>query len=136
MIHKGKKVIAWLLLAVMLLSMPNGEVYAEDISQTSEEQGDITVEETQNNEVMDQDNVSENNSSNAEENVAPAEEPKEVEENISNQDQTQTTDQPVSNSSEETTADFTQQGLINYVGIDFPYLETPAEQNIVISYGR
>ena len=135
MIHKGKKVIAWLLLAVMLLSMPGGEVYAEDIPQTSEEQSDIKVEETQNNEVTDQDNASENNSSNADENVVSAEEPEEVEENISNQDQTQTTDQPVSNSSEETTADFTQQGLINYVGIDFPYLETPAEQNIVISYG-
>mgnify|MGYP000122724422 CR=1 FL=1 len=25
--------------------------------------------------------------------------------------------------------------MINYVGIDYPYLETPAEQNIVISYG-
>ena len=135
MIHKGKKVIAWLLLAVMLLSMPGGEVYAEDIPQISEEQSDIKVEETQNNEVTDQDNASENNSSNADENVVSAEEPEEVEENISNQDQTQTTDQPVSTSSEETTVDFTQQGLINYVGIDFPYLETPAEQNIVISYG-
>ena len=96
----------------MLFSMPGGEVYAEDISQISEQQSDIKVEETQNNEVTDQDNASENNSPNVDENVAPAEEPEEVEENISNQDQTQTTDQPVSDSSEETTADFTQQGLI------------------------
>ena len=28
-----------------------------------------------------------------------------------------------------------EQGLINYVGVDYPYLAIPADQNIVISYG-
>ncbi len=69
----------------------------------------------------------------AEENVT-VEQEAEVSEKVETQD---TSEDTGTSQQDEATCDTTsmERGLINYVGIDLPYLETPADQNIVISYG-
>ena len=132
---RGKRKTAWLLSAVMFLSVLfSGNVYAADDTNTDSSQNNVNVEAEQNA---------------GNENGAIPEENSDIEtqgnpDDTAQSEQAETagdTDQTVQDSSApnqtETGEDVVpaEQGLLNYVGVDYPYLETPADQNIVISYG-
>ncbi len=61
----------------MLFGISGNKVYEEDISQIFEKKGNVRVEDIENSKVMDQNNISEDNSVEANENVMSVEEPKE-----------------------------------------------------------
>ncbi|WP_281725338.1 GBS Bsp-like repeat-containing protein, partial [Lachnoclostridium phocaeense] len=135
MMKSGKRKTAWLISAVMFLSVLfSGNVYAADNTNTDSSQNNVNVEAEQNA---------------GNENGAIPEENSDIEtqgnpDDTAQSEQAETagdTDQTVQDSSApnqtETGEDVVpaEQGLLNYVGVDYPYLETPADQNIVISYG-
>lgn len=64
-------------MAIMLFGISGNKVYEEDISQIFEKKGNVRVEDIENSKVMDQNNISEDNSVEANENVMSVEEPKE-----------------------------------------------------------
>ena len=135
MMKSGKRKTAWLISAVMFLSVLfSGNVYAADNTNADLSQNNANVEAEQNAET--------------ETGTAPEEdgniETQGNPDDTAQSEQAETagdTDQTVQDSSApnqtETGEDVVpaEQGLLNYVGVDYPYLETPADQNIVISYG-
>ena len=133
MLKRGKRKTAWLLSVVMLLSVLfSGNVYAADDTNTDSSQN-TNVGSVQNTEPQTGIAPDQNNNVEEEENSDYTVQ--------SEQADNGNVDQNVQDSSavnqEETFGDSApaEQGLINYVGVDYPYLETPAEQNIVVSYG-
>ena len=130
---KGKRRIAYLLSIAMLISVLfSGNAFAAEGAggETLQNDTNVEVEAGQNSE------IDENVSSDG--NVEISDETK----NAPEEEKTVTTKEDSEHASfalsEEDAEDDivpASQGLINYVGVDYPYLETPADQNIVISYG-
>ncbi len=139
MFKKGKRFISWLLLAAMLFSISfDGNVFAENNSENS------NIENNANSEIEQNDGMVEKTDDldNAEADRSEIE----VEDNSSEGEQVENTESSTEMSQNMPASEGTdpvekaenvsvKQGLINYVGIDLPYLETPNEQKIVVSYG-
>ena len=130
---KGKRKTAWLLSAAMFLSVLfGGNVYAKDDINADLSQNSVKVEAGQNDEAgvvtegSDDTGIQES-SDNSAQNGQVGEEA----------DEAQNTQESSAPNQTENVEDSVpaEQGLINYVGVDYPYLATPADQNIVISYG-
>ena len=127
-VKRGRRRIACLLSIAMAISVLfGGNVYAADSTgvETLQNGTDIETEQSP--------DIDETASSNAELNdemQSVSEEGQTVEEESDEQEFPASSDEEVTDD-----AALTSQGLINYVSVDCPYLETPADQNIVISYG-
>ena len=122
---RGKRKTAWALSVMMLLSVLfSGNVYAADNTNADLSQGSISAETGQAAEETTPDS-----------NLEDKEQDGQVEDGEETAQSTQTSEALEQGGREEVDPVLAEQGLINYVGIDYPYLETPAEQNIVISYG-
>ena len=131
MLKNGKRIVSWLLIGGILFSILfTKDVYAEELSENSDVQYYDNAE--QDEEVMEKSDVVNIEDSSDGEGIIEEQSGKEGESAASSQESEVS---GISDNSKEDESILTQQGLINYVGIDFPYLETPAEQNIVISYG-
>ena len=130
---KGKRKTAWLLSAAMFLSVLfSGNVYAEDDINADLSQNNVKVEAGQNDEAgavtegSDDTGIQENFDNSAQSGR--------VEEEADEAQNTQESSAPNQTENVEDSVP-AEQGLINYVGVDYPYMATPADQNIVISYG-
>ena len=126
MLNKGKRAISIMLCVLMMLSvMPFQEAHASEVENADEGQLDVSdssiVEEETNGgsntqEATNQENLAEENL--AQENVPIGDDEKELE---------ITTDEQINNNDKEV--------ILNYFYIESPYLETPKEQNVVVSLG-
>ncbi|MFQ7156540.1 MAG: GBS Bsp-like repeat-containing protein [Merdimonas faecis] len=127
---KIKKLVAQLMLLVMLFSVTTPSiVYAEELSPSAESSTEDMTDNESN--INSEDNMEETepegeevNSSDAVlEEEAPATE-------VQNTDEEEVISTPIDEMpvNENT-------GAINYVSVELPYLEAPAEQNIVVSFG-
>lgn len=125
-----KRFIAQLMLIVMLFTaLAPGTVYAEEIPSTVDSSAEDVVDNSIGSNFEEDiiETVPEGETENSSE-IKPDEVVPEQEEQITDEQEvaSPTTNAPVA--SENTAA-------INYVSIELPYLEAPAEQNIVISFG-
>ena len=121
MLNKGKRAISIMLCVLMMLSvMPFQEAHASEVENADEGQLDVSdssiVEEETNGESNTQEATNQENL--AEENVPIGDDEKELE---------ITTDEQINNNDKEV--------ILNYFYIESPYLETPKEQNVVVSLG-
>ena len=121
MLNKGKRAISIMLCVLMMLSvMPFQEAHASEVENADEDQLDVSdssiVEEETNGESNTQEATNQENL--AEENVPIGDDEKELE---------ITTDEQINNNDKEV--------ILNYFYIESPYLETPKEQNVVVSLG-
>ncbi|OUQ46834.1 N-acetylmuramoyl-L-alanine amidase, partial [Lachnoclostridium sp. An118] len=133
--NRGKRKTAWFLSIVMFLSVLfSGNVYAADDATTDSSQNNINVEAEQNTGNENGTIPEENSNIETQENPSDTEQGQQAE---AAEDADQTVQDSSVQNQTETVGDNVpaEQGLINYVGVDYPYLETPADQNIVISYG-
>ena len=132
---RGKRKTAWLLSAVMFLSVLfSGNAYAADNTNTDPSQNNISVEAEQNTETETGTAPEENGSIETQENPDDTAQSEQAE-TAEDTDQTAQGSSVQNQTEAEENSVPAEQGLINYVGVDYPYLETPADQNIVISYG-
>ena len=135
MLRRMKRTTASLLLvAMMSVTMFEGNVYAAEDTNADIVNGGGSIAENLDTDSMNQ--AETNDSIVPETDITQTEivGDERVESSVSTPETEQSA--PVEENGEEIIQDVSSQmGLINYVGIDLPYLETPADQNVVISYG-
>lgn len=130
-----KRFIAQLMLIVMLLSaVIPGTVYAEELPATEESSTDGGVDNSIDN--NSEENITEEVQNGEIENSSEIE----PETSVAVSEEENVDDQDIINQSNSTVTTNDTSGnentdVLNYISVELPYLEAPAEQNIVVSYG-